>query len=104
VNGTPARNIPFSQADLFDDVPQEPPPGYSASPGHNANLSAAEIGRRIVQLEQNLAIKSKGSLVVRPYTLPGDIDAITLMYAGMTQAELTQRELPNPTYVHPVHG
>jgi hypothetical protein len=67
-------------------------------------LSVAEIGRRIAQLEHSLAIKTRGCLTIRAYTLPGNIDAVMLMYVGMTQAELTQREVPNPTYLHPVYG
>src|SRR5687767_15075587 len=85
-------------------MPQEPPPGYVASSGPNVNLTAAQIEQRIVQLERSLVTKTRGSLNIRPYTLPGNIDAILLMYVGMMQRDITQRELPTPTYLHPVHG
>lgn len=104
VNETPTRSVPFSHTDLFDDIPLEPPPGYSASGGSRSNLTAAQIQERITQLEQSLTVKTKGSLAIRPYTLPGNIDAVLLMYTGMARAELTQREIPTPTYLHPALG
>jgi hypothetical protein len=38
---------------------------------------------------------------MRPYTAAGSIDAVQTIYVGMTQPELTSRELGTPTYLHP---
>jgi hypothetical protein len=52
-------------------------------------------------LQTALAVKNKGSVSIRPYTATGYIDAVKLIYVGMTQSELTARELGTPTYLHP---
>lgn len=62
------------------------------------------VEQKIRELEQALKVKNKGSLSIRPYTTAGSIDAIRLLYVGMTQNELTGRELGTPTYLHPNFG
>jgi hypothetical protein len=103
VNQTPAPFMPFTQADLLgENTPSEPPPGYTRRPG--STLTAAELLQQIARLEQILAVKKKGSLSIRALTLAGSIDAVQLLYVGLTQGQLTRRELPLPTYQHPNHG
>jgi hypothetical protein len=64
----------------------------------------ATYDQRLTDLETSLASKNKGGLSIRPYTLPGNIDAIQLVYVGLTQLELTPRELGTPSYLHPSFG
>ncbi|KAH6619374.1 hypothetical protein B0J18DRAFT_445646 [Chaetomium sp. MPI-SDFR-AT-0129] len=105
VNETPARSIPLSP-DILDNIPQEAPPSYTTTSGTTttASFTPAELDRRLDHLEQNLAIRNKGSLSVRPYTLAGGIDAVLLLRVGMTANELTPQELQAPTYLHTVHA
>jgi hypothetical protein len=56
------------------------------------------------QLELALAAKNKGKLSLRPYTSANQIDAVQLLYIGLTATQLTTREIPTPTYIHPSHG
>jgi len=87
------------------DTSTEAPPGYTPSPNHPdpsiRTISQQELPTRLVQLQTSLAAKNKGSLSIRPYTTTGSIDAVKLLYVGMTQRELTNRELGLPTYLHP---
>jgi hypothetical protein len=53
------------------------------------------------QLQTTLAAKNMGSMSIRPYTANKYTDAVQLVYIGMTQLELTDRELGTPTYLHP---
>jgi hypothetical protein len=82
--------------DLADNLPSNAPPAYSR------NLSdPAQLQRQLDELEDALRQKTKGSLYILPYTLPGSIDAIRLLYIGLTQLDLTSREYGTPTYLHP---
>lgn len=63
-------------------------------------MTMVEVNRRLDQLTVALATKNKGSLNIRPYTTADGIDAIQLLYVGMVQGELTQREVGRPTYLH----
>lgn len=63
-------------------------------------ISKQELSTRLGQLQRSAA-KNKGSLSIRPYTMTGKIDLIQLLYVGMTQLELTSRELGTPIYPHP---
>jgi len=55
---------------------------------------------QLAQLQTTLAASNKGSISIRPYTSTGSIDAVRLVYVGMTLLELTARELGTPTYQH----
>lgn len=59
-----------------------------------------EVETRIAQLQTAMVVKNKGSLSVRPYTSVGSIDAVQLLYIGMTVSELTSREVGLPTFMH----
>lgn len=82
--------------DLADNPPSNAPPAYSRNLGDPAQLQ-----RQLDELEDALRQKTKGSLYILPYTLPGSIDAIRLLYIGLTQLDLTSREHGTPTYLHP---
>ncbi|KAL4932031.1 uncharacterized protein BDV17DRAFT_254769 [Aspergillus undulatus] len=95
---TTSHVIPQS---LFDDLspPDGPPPAYTE------NLrDPVVLNRKLDELEQILKIKNKGSLLVQPYTLPGQIDAVRLLYNAMTANELTARETGSVDPVHPNLG
>jgi hypothetical protein len=64
-------------------------------------LSQEALTAQLTELQTVLAPKNKGSLSIRPYTAAGSIDAMQLVYVGMTLFELTARELGTPTYIHP---
>ena len=82
--------------DLADSSPSDAPPAYTP------NLSdPAQLRRQLDELGVELKRKNKGGLSVSPYTLPGSIDAIRLLYTGLTQLDLTPREYGTPTYLHP---
>ena len=97
VSQTPASTLPLTPEDLIDLT--EPPPGYT--PSANPNISLQALMTQLTTLETSLAARNKGSLSLRPYTSTGGIDAVQLLYAGMTQIELTSRELGTPIYLHP---
>jgi hypothetical protein len=86
---------------LFEDLnaPEGPPPAYTE------NLrDPVVLNRKLDELEQIIKIKNKGSLLVQPYTLPGQIDAVRLLYNAMTADELTARETGPVVPVHPNLG
>jgi hypothetical protein len=81
------------------------PPGYTPSL-NNANpqiraLSQQALQTQLTELENKLKTSNKGALSLRPYTAAANIDCIRLFYLGMTQLELTARELSTPVYLHP---
>ncbi|KAL3444658.1 hypothetical protein BJX65DRAFT_169482 [Aspergillus insuetus] len=83
---------------VFEDLnsPEGPPPAYTE------NLrDPVVLNRKLDELEQIIKIKNKGSLLVQPYTLPGQIDAVRLLYNAMTADELTARETGPVVPVHP---
>ena len=85
--------------DVLETPPQDDPPAYTE------NLrDPVVLNRRMDELENNLALKKKGSLGIRAYTAPGSIDAIKLVYVGLTAAQLTARELGTRTHIHPTFG
>jgi hypothetical protein len=89
---------------LYGD-PADAPPGYTPS-FNNADptvraLSQQALQTRLTELRNMIRTRNKGALSIRPYTAPGNIDCIRLFYLGMTQLELTARELGTPTYLHP---
>jgi hypothetical protein len=107
VNQTPSTTIPFTSADLSsltDDIPSEPPPDYTPSSQQQATITAAELNAKLNELEIIIAAKNKGKLMVRPYTGAQQIDAVQLLYVGLTAAQLTTREIPTVTYLHPTHS
>jgi hypothetical protein len=89
-----ATNVPRALDNLA-----ELPPGYT--PRANPNMSLRELMTQLTTPETFLAARNKGSLSLRPYTSKGGVDAVQLLYAGMTQVELTSRELGTPSYLHP---
>lgn len=56
------------------------------------------------ELNVILRQKNKGALSISPYTLPGNVDAIRLLYIGLAQTDLTAREYGIPTYLHPSYS
>lgn len=56
------------------------------------------------ELNAILRQKNKGALSISPYTLPGNIDALRLLYIGLAQTDLTAREYGIPSYLHPSHS
>jgi hypothetical protein len=89
---------------LFGD-PADAPPGYTPS-FNNADpavraLSQQSLLTQLTELENMLKTRNKGALSIRPYTATGNIDCIGLFYLGMTQLELTARELGTPIDLHP---
>ncbi|KAL4953862.1 hypothetical protein BDW69DRAFT_149006 [Aspergillus filifer] len=92
---TTSHVIPQS---LFEGLspPDGPPPAYTEHLRDPVVLS-----RKFDELEEILRIKNKGSLLVQPYTLPGQIDAVRLLYSSMTADELTARETGSVVPVHP---
>lgn len=98
VNQIPNTNaLPISGADLLNaPQPNDPPPGYTPPTA----MTVTEVNRRLDTLSVSLAGKNKGSLSLRPYTTADGIDAIQLLYVGMIQAELTDREIGRPRYLH----
>ncbi|EEP77420.1 predicted protein [Uncinocarpus reesii 1704] len=82
--------------DWAENTPSESPPAYSR------NLrDPAQLQRQMDDLNVALRQKNKGALSISPYTLPGNIDAIRLLYIGLVQADLTAREYGTPTFLHP---
>ncbi len=108
VNQTPTTTIPFTPADLTaltEDIPSEPPPDYTPS-GHpqQTTITTAELNAKLNELEIIIAARNKGKLMVRPYTGAQQIDSVQLLYVGLTSAQLTTREIPTITYLHPTHS
>jgi len=107
VNQAPSSGVSGTPDDLLGpaDTPTDAPPGYTPSPNSPEPtmpaMSEQELGTRLGQLQRSLVAKNKGSLSIRPYTMTGKIDAVQLLYVGMTQLELTSRELGIPIYLHP---
>jgi hypothetical protein len=109
VNQAPS-GVGFTSADIAaitEDIPTEPPPDYT--PGSNPPpqaraMQAAELNARLTQLETTLAVKNKGRLMIRPYTAAQQIDSVQLLYVGLTREQLTTREVPLPSYIHPTHS
>ncbi|KAH8589023.1 hypothetical protein B0O99DRAFT_582254 [Bisporella sp. PMI_857] len=86
--------------------PADAPPGYTpslnnADPAVRA-LSQQALQVQLTELQNKLKISNKGALSIRPYTAAGNIDCLRLFYLGMTQLELTARELSTPVYLHPI--
>jgi hypothetical protein len=104
VSQTPASSLPIRPEDLAD-IASDHPPGYTPdfnNPDPTVRaLSQEALTTQLEQLQTILATRNKGSVSVRPYTAPGSIDAVKLVYVGMTTLELTSRELGTPTYLHP---
>jgi hypothetical protein len=101
VSQTPATSLPLELEDLVGLTP-EPPPGYSPNiTSSDPSVRTLSLTTRLTQLTTSLASKTKGSLTIRPYTAPGGIDAVRLLYVGMTILELTDRELGTLTFLHP---
>jgi len=98
---TQGTDSTFTQAfndliDLSDNIPTDAPPAYTP------NLrDPAQLRRQLDELDASLKEKNKGALSISPYTLPGSIDAIRLLYIGLTTLDLTAREYGTPTYLHP---
>ena len=93
-----AQALPFAGEDLVKTVPSDGPPADYTPP---TPVSVTEVNQRLDELTGALAGKNKGSLSIRPYTTADGIDAIQLLYVGMIQGELTQREIGRPNYLHP---
>lgn len=88
---------------LPENVPSDPPPRYSAEPNpspRRSTLTIAYINDRLQSLGFDLAPRNKGRLKVKPYKSTHSIKAVRLVYVGMTNLELTSRELSTPTYLH----
>ncbi|KAG8534015.1 uncharacterized protein KY384_000857 [Bacidia gigantensis] len=89
--------LPFSGEDLINSAqPNEPPPSYS----QGTSISITEANRRSTELNLALAAQNKGCIGIRPYTTSDGIDVVQLIYEGMTQAELTTREIGKPIFLH----
>ena len=85
-------------------APEDLPPGYTPDPT-NPNptvraLSQQALVTQLTQLQTTLAVRNKGSISIRPYAAARSIDAVQTVYVGMTQLQLTARELGTPTYIH----
>ncbi|KFY49262.1 hypothetical protein V495_00643 [Pseudogymnoascus sp. VKM F-4514 (FW-929)] len=82
------------------------PPGYTPSLNNPDPavriLSQQAIGTKLRAFETVLRGKNRGSLSIKPYTGDGYVDAVQLVYNGLTQADLTNRELgtQTQTYLH----
>lgn len=63
-------------------------------------MTRSQVEERLRRLEMALTAKRKGSLTLRPYTGANSVDAVQLLYVGMTMLELTNRELGIPVYLH----
>jgi hypothetical protein len=61
----------------------------------------AQLRRQLDEFDASLKQKNKGALSISPYTLPGSIDAVRLLYIGLTTLDLTAREYGTPIYLHP---
>ena len=101
VSQTPATSLPIDLGDLVGLTP-EAPPGYSPNiASSDPSVRTLSLTTRLTQMMTSLASKTKGSLTIRPYTAPGSIDAVRLLYVGMTTLELTDRELGTLAFLHP---
>ena len=90
---------------LTENGHSDPPPSYSAEPTPQRNtLTAADITDRLQRLAVALALRNKGRIRVQTYTSTHSVDAVRLIYVGMSHPELTVRELPVPTYLHESHS
>jgi hypothetical protein len=97
-------NLDFREP-LANDTPSGAPPSYTPSfnnpdPAVRA-LSQQALQTQLTELETALRTRKKGSISIRPYTSAGNIDAVQLVYIGLTQLELTDRELGTPVYLDP---
>jgi hypothetical protein len=83
---------------------EDRPPGYTpniTNPNPTVRaLSQQALATQLIQLQSTLTVRNKGSISIRPYTTATSIDAVQTVYVGMTQLELTARELGTPTYIH----
>jgi hypothetical protein len=99
---------------MNEDTPSESPPNYSAS----SNPGVPILGNFILQLESlglgsltgattsaAMTAQNRGKLSLRAYTATQSVDAIQLLYVGLTTNQLTIRELDTtPRSLHSSHG
>jgi hypothetical protein len=99
-SSAPVSSLPLR----LEDLTLEAPPGYTpnfTNPDPAVRLlSQQALTTHLTQLQTTLTTQNKGSISIRPYTAAGYVDAVKLVYIGMTQIELTARELGIPTYSH----
>ena len=60
-----------------------------------------QIRVRLVQLHDVLAERNKGSISIRPYTSPANIDSVVMVYVKIKENSLTERELSTVEELHP---
>ena len=94
-----ARTTNENVTSSFDAPPTYTPHILSSDPNIRA-LSQQELANRIVALQVAIGSKSKGGISLRTQTLGGSVDAVQLIYSGITSNQLTTRELPTPFFVH----
>lgn len=65
-------------------------------------LSQQAIGTKLREFETTLRGRNWGAISIKPYTGDGYVDTVQLVYNGLTQADLTNRELrtQTQTYLH----
>jgi len=85
----PVSSLPLVPEDLID-LTSEAPPGYTPSL-NNPDPTVRALSQQT---------RDKGRITIQPYTSTGYIDAVKLLYVGMTMFELTPRERGTPTYLH----
>jgi len=116
---------------LNADTPAEPPPTYTPASNPASNTSPTATNTTVVDnlaqqlgnillgtyggtyggayggttLSNAMTAQNKGKLSMRAYTAEGSVDAVQLLYVGLTSGQLTGRELDtSPKSVHPSHG
>lgn len=107
VSWTAVSSVPFGLEEAIEvafDIPQFPPSDPSSVNSTDPTAlsdSQKALKEHLGRLESVLAVKNKGSLSIRPYTASSNIDAVRLFYVGLTQAQLTPREIRPPVFLHP---
>ncbi|OBT76638.1 hypothetical protein VF21_05330 [Pseudogymnoascus sp. 05NY08] len=105
----PATSASTDPLEAFLNPPRsqsEAPPGYTPSLNNPDPavriLSQQAIGTKLREFETTLRGRNRGSISIKPYTGEGYVDAVQLVYNGLTQADLTNRELSTQTqtYLH----
>jgi len=103
--GSSSSSVSHAPVPSLPLIPEDLPPGYTpdlTNPNPTVRvLSQQALETQLTQLQATLAVNNKGSISIRPYTAARSIDAVQTIYIGMTQLELTDRELGTPTYLHP---
>jgi tetratricopeptide (TPR) repeat protein len=94
--------VPFSATDITTLT--EDRSNAFVTDQNNNQVLLSNLDTRLATVENALAGRNRGKAAIRAYSDAQKLDMIKLVYVGMTQAQLTPRELGAPNYLHSSHS